>query len=133
MILAGCLILVGINDLSAQQLVYQPINPAFGGNPLGGNWLLTSAQLQDNNPDPSLAQQDQDPFADFKQNLSRSILSQLSRTLTNQIFGESGQLQEGSYQIGDFNLEVIETLDGIQITIFDLLTGNETVIIVPYP
>lgn len=126
-------ITVGTGALFAQQLVYQPVNPSFGGNPLNGNWLLSSASLQDNTTDPSLADQVQDPFADFQNNLNRSILSQLSRNLTNQIFGEGGELQEGLFQLGDFSIEIIETLDGVQISIFDLLTGNETTILVPYP
>ncbi len=120
-------------ELSAQELVYQPINPSFGGSPLNGNWLLTSAQLQDDTVDPALADQSQDPFADFQENLNRSILSQLSRTLTDQIFGESGELQEGLFQLGDFSFQILETIDGVQITIFDLLTGNETIILVPFP
>lgn len=126
-------ILVSTSGLIAQQLIYQPINPSFGGNPLNGNWLLSSAQLQDNTTDPASTDQAQDPFADFQNNLNRSILSQLSRNLTNQLFGEGGELQEGLFQLGDFSIEVIETLDGVQITIFDLLTGNETVILVPFP
>jgi curli production assembly/transport component CsgF len=132
-LLVVTIIFVGSVISPAQQLVYQPINPSFGGSPLNGNWLLTSAQLQDDNEDPSLAEQSQDPFADFKENLNRSILSQLSRNLTDQIFGESGQLQEGLFQLGDFSFQIIETLDGVQITIFDLLTGNETIILVPFP
>jgi curli production assembly/transport component CsgF len=132
-LLSLALVLGGTGELFPQQLVYQPINPSFGGNPLNGNWLLSSAQLQDNTTDPSLTEQAQDPFADFQNNLNRSILSQLSRNLTNQIFGESGEIQEGLFQLGDFSIEVIEALDGVQITIFDLLTGNETVILVPFP
>ncbi len=30
----------------AQDFVYQPINPAFGGNPYNYNWLLGQAQAQ---------------------------------------------------------------------------------------
>ena len=91
-LLALAFILVGTGGLFAQQLVYQPINPSFGGNPLNGNWLLSSASLQDNTTDPSLVEGAQDPFADFQNNLNRSILSQLSRNLTNQIFGEGGEI-----------------------------------------
>jgi len=31
---------------SAGQLVYQPTNPTFGGNPLNGTFLLSTAQTQ---------------------------------------------------------------------------------------
>lgn len=127
-------VLLSAGSLFAQQLVYQPINPSFGGSPLNGNWLLSSAQLQDDNKDPNAVDQgEQDPFADFQDNLNRAVLSQLSRTLTNSIFGEGGDLQEGIFELGDFTIEIIQTLDGVQIIIFDIITGNETTILVPYP
>lgn len=31
---------------SASQLVYKPVNPAFGGDPQNGNWLLSQASAQ---------------------------------------------------------------------------------------
>jgi curli production assembly/transport component CsgF len=31
---------------SASQLTYAPVNPTFGGNPLGGSYLLSTAQSQ---------------------------------------------------------------------------------------
>ena len=30
----------------AQDFVYQPINPAFGGNPYNYSWMLAQAQAQ---------------------------------------------------------------------------------------
>ena len=30
----------------ASQLVYEPVNPSFGGDPLNGNWLLSQATAQ---------------------------------------------------------------------------------------
>ena len=30
----------------ASQLVYQPINPSFGGNPMNGSMLMSKAQAQ---------------------------------------------------------------------------------------
>ncbi|MBU0583133.1 MAG: curli assembly protein CsgF [Alphaproteobacteria bacterium] len=31
---------------AASELVYQPTNPSFGGDPLNGNWLLSQATAQ---------------------------------------------------------------------------------------
>ena len=31
---------------NASQLIYRPINPSLGGDPLNGNWLLASGQAQ---------------------------------------------------------------------------------------
>lgn len=33
-------------EASASQLVYRPINPSLGGDPLNGNWLLSQASAQ---------------------------------------------------------------------------------------
>lgn len=35
-----------ISPVVAEQLVYTPVNPSFGGNPLNGSNLLNSAQAQ---------------------------------------------------------------------------------------
>jgi|AP12_2_1047962.scaffolds.fasta_scaffold66430_2 curli production assembly/transport component CsgF len=117
----------------AQQLVYTPDNPSFGGNPLNGNWMLSQAQVQ--NGFTAGAQIDsrlqQNPLTDFTESLNRQILSQLSRGLISSIFGESG-LEEGRYEIGNYTIDILQGADGISIVIFDLSTGDETRIIVPY-
>ena len=118
-------------ETPAQQLVYTPINPSFGGSPLNGNWLLSYAQLQDLTTDPS-AQTEEDPLAAFEDNLNRSILNQISRQITESLFGETG-LTEGQFEFGDFSINITETLDGLNIVIFDIITGNETTIFIPYP
>ena len=40
-------LLIGLASAAAVQateLVYTPVNPSFGGNPLNGTWLLNNAQ-----------------------------------------------------------------------------------------
>lgn len=36
----------GLSPVFANQLVYTPVNPSFGGNPLVASWLLDSARIQ---------------------------------------------------------------------------------------
>jgi curli production assembly/transport component CsgF len=43
LIVAGVL---ATGAVSASELVYKPINPSFGGDPLNGNWLLSQATAQ---------------------------------------------------------------------------------------
>jgi curli production assembly/transport component CsgF len=38
----------GIVAASASGIVYHPVNPTFGGNPLNGSTLLSTAQAQGN-------------------------------------------------------------------------------------
>lgn len=43
----GLLIVVSATQFAAaSQLIYRPINPSFGGDPLNGNWLLAYGQGQ---------------------------------------------------------------------------------------
>ena len=116
-----------------QQLVYTPNNPSFGGSPLNGSWMFSQAQAQNGFTAGATSSSSiqNDPLADFKDNLNRQILSQLSRNLVTSLFGESG-LEEGRYEIGDFIIDITPGSDGITILINDLSTGGQTSIIVPY-
>ncbi|MEM1125183.1 MAG: curli production assembly/transport component CsgF [Bacteroidota bacterium] len=113
-----------------QDLIYQPKNPAFGGSPLNYQWMLSSAQLQ------SRFEEDTDPFgrdplADFENNLQRQILSQLSRELIANRFGDLDLTQEGRFDLGDFTVEILPGLDGVNIRIINLLTGDESTVTIP--
>lgn len=118
----------------AQDFVYKPRNPAFGGDIFNYQWMLSSAQAQNSFTDKDTEEydyRDRDPLDDFTSSLNRQVLNQLSRELINLQFGEEG-LDEGSYIIGDFGIDVVPTLDGISITILDISTGNQTVIEIPF-
>jgi len=50
-----CLCLTGFSLIcQATELVYTPVNPNFGGNPLNGPTLLNEAQAQNDYKDPDL-------------------------------------------------------------------------------
>ncbi|MGB3541943.1 curli production assembly/transport component CsgF [Rubrivirga sp.] len=117
--------------VSAQQLTYQPTNPAFGGSPLNYGWLVQSAQLQNSFDDADDNRFRRDPLADFEQSLQRQILNQLSRELISNRFGDLDLTQPGTFDLGDFQIEVIPGIDGVSIRIFNLLTGEETIVTVP--
>ncbi len=116
----------------AQEFVYRPVNPAFGGNYLNYQWMLSSAQAQSDFKEetPERDSFTRDPLADFEASLSRQILNQLSRQLTTMQFG-AGALEEGSYVFGNYEIDVTPGLDGLVIYILDTTTGNETTITIP--
>ena len=117
---------------SAQQLVYRPTNPAFGGSPLNYQWLNSSAQTQNAFKPKGRSSFRRDPLADFESTLQRQILSQLSRELIANRFGDDLDLtQEGLFDLGEFTVEVIPGLDGTAIRIFNELTGDETTVTIP--
>ena len=115
-----------------QDFKYQAVNPAFGGDTFNYNWLLSQAQAQnDYSEDPNADPFNRDPLADFQNDLNRQILSQLSRSLVGDLFGEDGTLNEGTYEIGNYQIEIINGLDGVNIGIFDTSTGGTTTVTVP--
>lgn len=118
---------------TAQQFVYQPVNPAFGGSYLNYSWLLSSAQAQNLYQDQGADRFRRDPLADFEQSLQRQILSALSRSIVSDRFGGIDFTQEGRFDLGDFIVEVTPGLDGLTISIFNVLTGDESVVTVPNP
>ncbi len=117
--------------VAAQQLTYQPTNPAFGGSPLNYNWMLQSAQLQNRFEETGTDRFRRDPLADFEQSLQRQILNQLGRELISNRFGDLDLTQPGTFNLGDFQIEVVPGLNGVSIRIFNLLTGEETLVTVP--
>jgi curli production assembly/transport component CsgF len=116
----------------AQDFVYQFRSPAFGGNPLN-NFMLNAAQLQNDFQEESTSRDrfERDPLRDFEESLNRQVLSQISRQLIRDQFGEAS-LEEGQYEIGNYLIDVVPAADGVQITILDEATGSETTVTVPY-
>ena len=133
LILVVCILAVFQLASSAQDFVYQPINPAFGGNPYNYSWLLSSATAQNE------YREDADPFdfldddllAGFQDDLNSQILNEISRSLYYNQFGEEG-LSEGFYEFGSYEIDVSTTSEGMQIRIIDIMTGSETTVVIPF-
>lgn len=127
--MAGLLVAVPVQ---AQDFVYQPQNPAFGGSPANFSWMFQGAQAQkdfeDDTPDFR-----RDPLQNFQDQLQRRILNELSREIVGTRIGDSGIDfgQEGRFEFGDFFVEVEEGPDGLRIQIINALTGDESTVTVP--
>ncbi len=130
LLLFGLFSLFCLSNATAQDFVYTPVNPAFGGDTFNYNWLLSSAQSQNLIQEPD-SDSPTSALDSFTESLERQLLSNLSRQLSGAQFGENN-LDDGTYQIGNFNLDVISTLDGLSITISDSSVGETTQIIIPY-
>lgn len=134
-ILTGAFLIFGLKGYT-QQFVYTPKNPAFGGNTFNYNWMLSSAQAQDTYVAPTdgtdpYSRYQTNPVDDFAESLNRQILSRLSRELVTRQFGEEA-LAEGSYILGDYQIDIGNTDSGLDITIIDNSTGATTNVVVPY-
>lgn len=116
----------------AQDFVYQPINPAFGGNPYNYNWLLGQAQAQNKYQEDDLYRfRDEDPLEGLQDDINRQVLNSLTQQFYQNQFGETG-LTEGYYKFGSYEIDISPISEGMQVRIIDIYTGSETVIIVPY-
>ena len=114
---------------SAQQLVYQPINPSFGGNPFNSSHLLGIANAQNKFKDPS-ATTGSSPEDVFARQLQSRLLSALSSQIVDAIFGENAQ-EHGTVQFGGQTIEWVRGLDEVTLTITNTDTGEVTTIQIP--
>lgn len=107
-------------------LVYEPVNPNFGGNPLNGNMLLNSAQSQNDKKDPEL-DEELSALEDFNERLQRSLLTRLTRSVTSSIVDDLGNLIPGQTETTDFIIDVVDQGDGtLSVTTTDKQSGEST-------
>jgi curli production assembly/transport component CsgF len=126
--------LVGACRLSAAatELVYTPVNPAFGGNPLNGPVLLGTAQATNRHKDPAAVDSaaqfaKQTPLQQFSDMLERAVLGQLSAAATDSVMGSGGKLKPGSVETGNFRIDIVDAGGGMLIiTTTDKVTGAST-------
>lgn len=105
----------------AQQLVYTPVNPAFGGDPFNYTWLLNSANAQN-------------PFEDPNALGGFDGLDRLTDSLDDRFgnnFGEDNLPPMGTSTQGNFEYEVFESTEGLVINVLNIITGEASQIIIP--
>lgn len=109
-------------SLQASELVYRPVNPNFGGNPLNGSHLLANAQAQSKHKDP-----------DAKRGLhNRSALDRFTDSLESRLLGQLladvGTGNEGSLITEDFIVNIVDDSGFLQIEVTDRATNESTII-----
>lgn len=115
----------------AGPLVYQPVNPSFGGNPLNGPNLLNSANAQNKLTDPNagsfFGRGTQGQLDLFNQRLQSLILDRIASGLTDSLFDASGNLQPGTVETSTFLINIVDQGNGmLLITTTDKTTGAST-------
>jgi curli production assembly/transport component CsgF len=115
--------LVGLGTcglVQATELVYTPINPSFGGNPLNGTWLLNNAQAQNDYDDPDL--KDRATLAGTSA-LER-FTSQLQSRLLGQLMDNISTGNTGSLSTDAFIVNVLDDSGALTIVVTDRATGE---------
>jgi len=132
--LALVIMLILIPNFSkASELVYKPINPSFGGNPLNGNFLLGKASAQNKHKAPIAKKS----YAEkFQESLERAYISKMVREITDMAFGEESDSnifgEDSIFSSGDYEILVLTSNpDAITVQITNTITGEVTVIEIP--
>ena len=105
--------------VSASELTYQPVNPAFGGFAANADWLLATAEAQ-RDEETSLT----DPREDFASQVSRFLLSNIASNISNQILGEDAA-DSGVFVIDGTTIEFANDGTNVDVTISSP-TGSTT-------
>ncbi|KQR81649.1 curli assembly protein CsgF [Burkholderia sp. Leaf177] len=118
---------------NASPLVYEPVNPTFGGNPLNGAVLMDQANAQNKHTDPSLSDSltQQSTLDQFNSQLQQAILSRVATSVTSSIVGNDGTLKPGTINTGNFSIAISQVSGGnLQVTTTDKTTGATTTFVV---
>ena len=102
----------------ATDLVYTPLIPAFGGSPLNGSVLLSTAQAQNPYRAPT-----QSPLQNFNNALQQAILNKLTTLTMATLFGTGSKLVPGTYETQAYTITVVENNGVLSITTTDKKTG----------
>ena len=126
----------------SSDLVYAPINPSFGGNPLNSSHLLAIAGAQKTATAFDAPKQSTSPTGapggsnsqnnvdQFISQLEGRLLSSLAGQVTDAIFGENPQ-DHGTITFGSTIVVFDRNSSTIDLTITDTTTGEVTLISVP--
>lgn len=115
--------------VAAQDLVYRPISPTFGGNPFNSNHVLGVANANNDYRDPRSTSSNSQADI-FARQLQSRLLSALSSQIVNAIFGDNPQ-ERGTITFGGQTIEFFRSLEDVTLIIRNDDTGEETRIVVP--
>lgn len=121
--------LAAAGGASAQDLVYAPINPTFGGNPFNSAHLLGVANAQNDYRDPNSTTGNSQGDI-FARQLQSRLLSAVSSQLVDAIFGDNPQ-ESGTFTLGGQTITFFRDLENVTINVTDDATGEITTIVVP--
>ena len=132
--IAIALLLLGTTAATASELVYEPTNPSFGGDPLNSSHLYQGAEIANTFEDNSLDSLLEGPSAaeEFAAALQSAVIGGTASQIANAIF------QDGAPPSGVFALDgatvSYDTVGGnVIITINDGVTTSTLTIPKPVP
>lgn len=112
--------LAGAAAVQATELVYTPVNPSFGGNPLNGTWLLNNAQAQNDFDDPDLKKRSTVAGTSALERFT----SQLQSRLLGQLLDNISTGNTGSLSTDAFIVNVVDDSGALTIEVTDRASGQ---------
>ena len=134
LLLAGSVVLALLllpSPAQAQDLLYEPRNPAFGGSGVNTSFFFQSANAQNPYDGGRGFGFRDDPLQNFEQQLQRRVLDQISRQVIEQRFGDIDLTQEGRFNFDQFTVDVRPGPSGISIRVFNKQTGESSTVEIP--
>ncbi|KQQ25393.1 curli assembly protein CsgF [Methylobacterium sp. Leaf123] len=136
---ASALLVLSAGPVLAGNLIYQPVNPAFGGSPLNGGWLQSGAAAQNL---PQAREQRLNEIQSsqtgrggqgltqgqiFAQQLQSQLFSSLANQITRAIFGENAQ-PSGQFVFQGTTIDFTRVGPNVRVIINDGQTSTEVVV-----
>ena len=112
----------------AGEMVYQPANPSFGGNPFNAGPLLNQANAQNDNVDPNRTVRQAQTFAD---RVDRLVLNAIASGILGNITDSTGDLIPGTIDTGINTIVITDLGTQLEVVITNNATGEVTTILVP--
>jgi curli production assembly/transport component CsgF len=116
---------------AAGDLVYQPVNPAFGGSPLNKDFLMGTAEAQNQPKRRDQKRQDaisNDPITQFKTSLNQRLLSGLADKIVDSIYGQNAG-NSGTFTVEGTTVSFVKLNGTVQLTVSDGI--KQTIISLP--
>lgn len=126
----GAAVLIAASQVQASELVYRPVNPAFGGHPLNGFFLLDTARAQSDHHAGDLRSIRRP--GDVQGRFDSRFLGRVSDEVAAFIFGEAA-VNAGSFRVDGAAVDFQRIDRVVVLNIRDESTGEATVIRIPTP
>jgi len=106
----------------ASELVYTPVNPSFGGNPLNsGHLIFHASSIKDDEPSSSAFDRQQS-----RESPLQRLASSLESRLISQLLADVGNGNTGQLETDDFYLNIVDDSGTLLVQIVDKTTGEST-------
>ena len=111
----------------ANDLVYHPQNSAFGGSAGTTQVLLAKANAQNKTEAKKKSEAEK-----FQDQLQRTVLRQITRTITNSFADDSISLEGKTFGTEDFNVDVLtDSAESVVLQIENFTDGTVSTITIP--